>query len=223
MLNKTTSKIRKYKKKASSAVTVNRLVKTNFITVCLHQKNDPVTFCFHPGLWNPLRAQQPSISDSHMLPIREPLRGPRQIPPIAPTPPAPTGFPSFPCCTSELACRPSPLLLPPPPSPLHREGIYILIGRAAKWGYVLRQAAGNAPSCTSFQWTLQTIPGLVKMIFLGLTLCSSANICIIHTCIFYRTTKISEMRFHVSPARIWGDKVGLQGLRLTFRCSPLPS
>lgn len=147
-------------------MTVNRLVKTNFITVCLHQKNDPVTFCFHPGLWNPLRAQQSSISDSHMLPIREPLRGPRQIPPIAPTPPSPTGFPSFPCCTSELACRPSPLLLPPP-SPLHREGIYILIGRAAKWGYVLRQAAGNAPSCTSFQWTLQTIPGLVKMIFFG--------------------------------------------------------
>lgn len=102
-----------------------------------------------------------------MLPIWEPLHGQRQIPPIARTPLAPTGFPFLPRCTPVWVRLPPPpllLLLPPPPPP-HREGIYILIGRAAKWGYVFRQAAGNAPSCTSFQWTLQTIPGPVKMIF----------------------------------------------------------
>lgn len=74
------------------------------------------------------RARQPSISYSHMLPIWERLHGERQILPIARTPLTPTSLSFLPRCIPVWVRLPSSLLLL---LPLHREGIYILIGRAA--------------------------------------------------------------------------------------------
>ncbi|CAB1416201.1 unnamed protein product [Pleuronectes platessa] len=80
---------------------------------------------------------QRSVLYSLILPIWEPLHGERQILPIAHTPLTPT---ILPCPLHPSLGLPS-LLLPPPP--LHREGIYILIGRAA---HHLRMRSMTVPS-----------------------------------------------------------------------------
>lgn len=77
---------------------------------------------------------------------------------------------------------------------LHREGIYILIGRAARadfeWGYMLSWTAGNAPHSRSLEWTSrQFLVHKDRKWYILAHLCRVySEICIHIEIIFYQTS-----------------------------------
>lgn len=180
--------------------------KINSITESLHQKNDPVTFCFHPGLWNLLRAQQQSISDSHMLPIWEPLHGQRQIPPIAWTSLAPSSLhPSFPHCTPVWVCLPPlPATAAAAATTAAPKGNLHFNRQSRKMRVCVQASSRKRTQLHKFPMNPPDNSWASENDILGLPVCSLWNHIHknIHTCIFSKTRKTSEMRFHMLPAYI---------------------
>lgn len=106
---------------------MHSLSKIKSITASLHQRNGPFAFCFHGRTWKWLKG-----------PTTERITATLCLSACWKTDPAYSTYtshphqplPLLPCCSPVWACPPPPLL-PPLLLPLHRGGIYILIGRAA--------------------------------------------------------------------------------------------